>query len=287
MKDERLEFSDWPMFDRIMMDDELCREILEVILGRPLSRIEYVVAEYDVRPSLSRHGVRLDAFAKAANEVYDIEMQTTNKGDLGRRLRYYQSSIDTASLRRGAGYESLPMCFIIFICKHDAFDRGLPVYTLDVVCAEAGERVTEHGFKWIVLSASHWKEMPDGKLRNLLHYVMTGKVGDDDLSKKIDVAVSRANDDEVWRREKMELLTWEEDMEIQKRIAIRDGLAEGRAKGIEEGRAEGLAEGRVEGEGRFAALVVALTEAGRSEDIQRAAADAGVRAELLAEFGIS
>lgn len=217
--------------------------------------------------------------SKAGNEVYDIEMQTTNKGDLGRRLRYYQSSIDTASLRCGAGYESLPMCFIIFICKHDAFGRGLPVYTLDVVCAEAGERVTEHGFKWIVLSASHWKEMPDGKLRNLLHYVMTGKVGDDDLSRKIDAAVSRANDDEVWRREKMELLTWEEDMEIQKRIAIRDGLAEGRA----EGRAEGV----VEGESRFAALVVALTEAGRSEDIQRAAVDAGVRAELLMEFGIS
>lgn len=85
----------------------------------------------------------------------------------------------------------------------------------------------------------------------------------------------------------MELLTWEEDMEIQKRIAIRDSLAEGRAQGIAKGRAEGREEGLVEGENRFGALVLALTEAGRSGDIQRAAEDVAVREALFEEFGLT
>lgn len=270
-----LEFSDWPMFDRIMMEKDLCRETLEVILGQSISQIEYIVTEHDVRPTLSRHGVRLDAFAKTENEMYDIEMQTTTKEDLGRRLRYYQGAIDTLSLQRGAAYESLPLCYIIFICKHDAFGRKQPVYTLDISCAEDSSVKVGHGFRWVVLSAPYWSALPLGRLRNLLHYVMTGEPGDDELARKIDSAVSKANDDEMWRREKMELLTWEEDMEIQKRIAIRDSLAEGRA------------EGRVEGENRFGALVLALTEAGRSGDIQRAAEDVAVREALFEEFGLT
>lgn len=268
-----LEFSDWPMFDRVMMEKDLCRETLEVILGQPISQIEYIVAEHDARPTLSRHGVRLDAFAKTEDEMYDIEMQTTTKKDLGRRLRYYQGAIDTLSLQRGAAYESLPLCYIIFICKHDAFDQKLPVYTLDVSCAEDSSVKVGHGFRWVVLSAPYWSALPLGRLRNLLHYVMTGEPGDDELTRKIDSAVSKANDDEVWRREKMELLTWEEDMEIQKRIA--DSLAQGRAEGL------------AEGENRFGALVLALTEAGRSEDIQRAAEDVAVREALFEEFGLT
>ena len=142
---------------------------------------------------------------------------------------------------------------------------------------------------------------------------MTGDAGADKLVRKINEAVIAANNDEVWRREKVELLTWERDMEIQKRIAIEEGiaegraegrargLAEGRARGIAEGRAEGLAEGLAEGraegraegfsagieegESRLAALIAALMEAGRTEDAHRAATDADAREQLQREIG--
>ena len=313
MKDRMLEFCDWPMFDRIMMDASLCREVLEVILDRPVSQVEHVIAERDIRPSFASHGVRLDAFVQTDNEVYDIEMQTSRKGKLGRRLRYYQGSIDTLSLHRGEEYEKLPPCFIIFICTCDPFGCSLPVYTFDMTCAESDGVVLDHGFTWIVLSAPAWRARPQGSLRNLLHYVMTGDAGADKLVRKINEAVIAANNDEVWRREKVELLTWERDMEIQKRIAIEEGiaegraegrargLAEGRARGIAEGRAEGLAEGLAEGraegraegfsagieegESRLAALIAALMEAGRTEDAHRAATDADAREQLQREIG--
>ena len=161
MKDRMLEFCDWPMFDRIMMDASLCREVLEVILDRPVSQVEHVIAERDIRPSFASHGVRLDAFVQTDNEVYDIEMQTSRKGKLGRRLRYYQGSIDTLSLHRGEEYEKLPPCFIIFICTCDPFGCSLPVYTFDMTCAESDGVVLDHGFTWIVLSAPAWRSARD------------------------------------------------------------------------------------------------------------------------------
>ena len=40
MKEDELEFSDWPMFDLLMTDEELCRRLLEVVLDAPVSKIE-------------------------------------------------------------------------------------------------------------------------------------------------------------------------------------------------------------------------------------------------------
>ena len=64
MKENELEFSDWPMFDLLMTNEELCRELLEVVLDAPVSNIEYIIAENDIRPTLTNHGVRLDAYVK-------------------------------------------------------------------------------------------------------------------------------------------------------------------------------------------------------------------------------
>lgn len=92
MKENELEFSDWPMFDLLMTNEELCRELLEVVLDAPVSNIEYVIAENDIRPTLTNHGVRLDAYVKTENEVCNIEMQTVKRAKLGRRLRFYQGA---------------------------------------------------------------------------------------------------------------------------------------------------------------------------------------------------
>ena len=183
-------------------------------------------------------------------------------------MRYYQGALDTLTLRKGEGYEELPPCIIIFICMHDPFDEGLPVYTLDVNCLEKPSARIGHGFLWKALSAPAWDKLPEGRLQNLLHYVWTGEAGEDPLMGQLAVAVKKANKNENWRKEKMALLTFEEDMEIQRRIAekkgqergqiiglqmgLEQGLAEGLEQGLAEGREHGLAEGREHGlaEGR-------------------------------------
>ena len=298
MKDGMLEFSDWPMFDRLMEDEALCRELIEIILDEPISDIEYIATEDDVRPTLTNHGVRLDAFVKTKGEICDIEMQTTKRGALGKRMRYYQGALDTQTLHKGENYKKLPPCYIIFICMHDPFGEGIPVYTLDVECREEPGTRVGHGFIWKALSAPAWEKLPEGRLRNLLHYVWTGDVGGDSFAGRLAVAVDNANEDEEWAMEKRALLTFEEDLEIQKQIAIEEsqelgreiGLAEGRAEGLAEGRAEGRAEGLSEGidrgEARLGALVEKLIGAGRMEDVSLAAQDADARRILFAEFDL-
>ena len=260
-----------------------------------IADIEYIVTEDDVRPTLTNHGVRLDAFVKTKNEIYDIEMQTTKREDLGRRMRYYQGALDTLTLRKGEGYEELPPCIIIFICMHDPFDEGLPVYTLDVNCLEKPSARIGHGFLWKALSAPAWGKLPEGRLRNLLHYVWTGEAGEDPLMGQLAVAVKKANKNENWRKEKMALLTFEEDVEIQRRIAEKKGqergqiigLQMGLEQGLAEGREQGLAEGRAEAASEVASLMALLLGAERLDDARRAAVDESYRDELMREFGVS
>lgn len=331
MKENELEFSDWPMFDLLMTNEELCRELLEVVLDAPVSNIEYIIAENDIRPTLTNHGVRLDAYVKTENEVYNIEMQTVKRTKLGRRLRFYQGAMDTLALRRGEHYGNLPPCYIVFICLHDPFNAGLPVYTLNVKCQENTSVETDHGFTWVVLAASAWDRLPPGRLRNLLHYIATGEAGDDRFATKLAAAVRAANGDEAWRKEKMALLTFEEDMEIQRRMLEEDredfeiqkrtleeqqrALEEDLEKqkhaleeqkrvleeqrrmlqedldkqehiAVEAAESEGRTEGLEAGEARLGALIAALIESGRSEEVALVATDADARRARFEEFGL-
>ena len=345
MKENELEFSDWPMFDLLMTNEELCRELLEVVLNAPVSNIEYIIAENDIRPTLTNQGVRLDAYVKTENEVCNIEMQTVKRAKLGRRLRFYQGAMDTLALRRGEHYGNLPPCYIVFICLHDPFNAGLPVYTLNVKCQENTSVKTDHGFTWIVLAAPAWDRLPPGRLRNLLHYISTGEAGDDRFATKLAAAVRAANGDEAWRKEKMALLTFEEDMEIQRRMLEEDRedfeiqkrileedrgdfeiqkrtleeqqraleedlekqkhaleeqkrVLEGQRRmlqedldkqehiAVEAAESEGRTEGLEAGEARLGALIAALIESGRSEEVALVATDADARRARFEEFGL-
>ena len=218
---------------------------------------------------------------------------------------------------------------------------------------------TDHGFTWIVLAAPAWDRLPPGRLRNLLHYIATGEAGDDRFATKLAAAVRAANGDEAWRKEKMALLTFEEDMEIQRRMLEEDredfeiqkrmleedredfeiqkrileedrgdfeiqkrtleeqqrALEEDLEKqkhaleeqkrvleeqrrmlqedldkqehiAVEAAESEGRTEGLEAGEARLGALLAALIESGRSEEVALVATDADARRARFEEFSL-
>lgn len=71
------------------------------------------------------------------------------------------------------------------------------------------------------------------------------------------------------------MLTFEEDLEIQKAIAVAEARAAARAEAI------------AETEEKFASLANALLAAGREGDVVRAATDPEVREALYREFGLN
>ena len=169
-------FHEWPMFNQVMTNEhDICRRLLEVVLGEPVDRVRNVEVERTVEPRLGAKGVRLDAFASTANAVYDVEIQAYTMKELGRRMRYYQSAMDSSALRRGQPYRNLAESYVVFICTEDQFDAALPVYHFEMVCCEDEAVDLRHGFHWVVLNASAWETLAEGPLRSLLKYVAAGE----------------------------------------------------------------------------------------------------------------
>lgn len=273
MRDGKLEFKDAPMFGRVMRNPEICRGVLERILGFPIERIEYLDAEHALDPATDAKGVRLDVFAKGTGQVFDVEMQIAPDPTLGRRMRYYQASIDQACLERGEHYDLLPESFIVFICDFDAYGRGRPVYHLERTCAEDATVPVADDSHWLVLNASAWEADEDPLRGQLLQYVYENEPAEDALIDQIADAVRQVNADAAWRERAMGFMTVEHSRRAREHGFLRVGR--------EEGLKEGLELGAKEGQEEYAALVEALLAAGRLDDLKRSAEDPVFRQRLL------
>ena len=275
---ERVGFTNYVMFREVLRDDlELCRALIERILGLPIERVEEKQVEHVVDPRLRSRGARFDLYVKGADRVIDVEMQSARSPVLGRRMRYYQGALDASLLPRGVQYRNLPESYIVFVCEDDPFARGIPRYTIEPICREDPSLSLKADMHWLVLNASAFELEEERGLRNLLCYVKEGTVDESDpLVRGIDAKVDGLNEsDEV-----MEMIwTVQDEIDLQADLAFEDGEAKGRS--------EGRSEGRFEGETRLSKLMKLLFDAGRIEDAERAASDEAYRAGLFKEFGIA
>ena len=270
----RVEFTNRLMFNRVVCNEDVCRDLIRALLGIEAGAITYLNAEQVYEPGFESRGVRMDVVAKEGSRIYDIEMQMGPEADIGRRMRYYQAAMDVGELGSGGEWRELPESHIVFVCHDDLLGRGLPVYSIDRFCREVPDLDVGDASHWHVLNAAAWEEVPDAGVRSVLEYVRTGRATDE-LSRKIDGLVARYNEDRkwvsramYWETEKRSLAKWERKM------------------GREEGLAQGLEQGLEQGQERFAALAIRLVELGRTDDITRAAENRTYRDELYEEFAL-
>ena len=73
---EELTFADDFMFKRVMMHEDICRQVLERILGKRIRTIRFHETEKSMKNSPPGKGVRLDVYLWNDDTAYDIEMQT-------------------------------------------------------------------------------------------------------------------------------------------------------------------------------------------------------------------
>ena len=92
---EELSISNDFIFGKVMQNAKLCKELLEIILGIKIDRVEYPEPQKSIDVGVDAKSVRLDVYVQdGKNSVYDIEMQTTDGPELPKRSRYYQGAID-------------------------------------------------------------------------------------------------------------------------------------------------------------------------------------------------
>ena len=133
---EELTFTDDYMFGYVMRNKEVCKGIIERLLKIKIDKIEYPELQKSITPHYESKGIRLDVYVLDSSRVFDIEVQNILDDDLPTRTRYYQSMMDIDLLLKGKKYSELKESFVIFVCKEDFFDEGLPCYTFSNLCHE-------------------------------------------------------------------------------------------------------------------------------------------------------
>lgn len=140
---QELTIQDNFMFGAVMMDEEICRHMIELALGFQVEKVE-VIAEKSMIYRPEYRGIRLDVYAKDKNHThYDVEMQVRKKEFLEKRARYYHSHMDMELLEKGEDYEKLPNSYVIFICCFDPFGDRLFRYTVSGFCRENGKMIDD------------------------------------------------------------------------------------------------------------------------------------------------
>ena len=230
---QELTLKDNFMFGAVMVNEEICREFLELVLGFPIEKVT-VSKEKTFVYHPEYRGIRLDVVASDEKHTrYNVEMQVQYKKNLGKRTRYYHGQIDMELLTAGLEYEHLPDSYVIFICDFDPFTQGKYKYTFEMTCKEDGKISLDDGNRTIFLN-THGKnvdEVPEGLVR-FLQYVGSGATGNENgfvqkLSEEVqNVKKSREMEERYMLLEEL----------------IKEEREDAKAEGRTEGKAEGLAE---------------------------------------------
>ncbi len=225
---DELTLMDDYMFAAVMRNKDILKRLLECILNINISRIEFLEAQKTEKTSYESKGVRLDLYIVDENGIiYNVEIQTSDKQNLPKRMRYYQSAIDISVLNPGDDYNKLRNSYIIFICNYDPFEQNRYIYTFENTCREDPElKFGDEAYK-IVVNTKGCKGEISEELKEVIMYLDLEKVTGG-FSRELDDAVKSVKDNEANRLEYL-------------RHYIRDNeiKAEGREEGREEGRKEG------------------------------------------------
>ena len=206
---DELTITDNYMFQTVMTEPKHVRPLLEMIIGKKIRKIEVLTPEKTVETGYDSRGIRMDVYVEDdENTVYDVEMQASRRRSLGKRFRYYISSIDVDIVNKGDDFGVLKDSFIIFITTYDPFDKGWYMYPFETICSwDNSVKMKDHA-KRIILNTKGTKDKEGHEvsveIKGMLSY-MDGNTPDSDYAKMLDDAVKKVKNNQERRNEYMNL----------------------------------------------------------------------------------
>lgn len=224
---EDLQIYDNYIFCKVMQIPELCKEMLEILLGIEIEKIEYLESERHIENEYSSHGVRLDIFVRNSNRIFNLEMQTSDYTYILNRARYYHSAMDIDETERGVNYRDLKENYVLFICRDDPLGAEIPIYTKKTVFLETDAIPYDDKSRTVFYNANAWKKAEDPEIRAVLKFISILKA-ESEFTKKLEDTVDRVKSNSNYRSRYM---TVAQEISWAKHEARVEGLAEGRAEG--------------------------------------------------------
>lgn len=252
------------VFTKVMNDNkDLCIQVVERVLGFAVKDIEYVSVE-NVLPSIQNRSVQLDVVVKATGKVINLEMQTYDAGDLGRRMRVHRSLMDATQIRKGAKFKDVDDNYVVFIRTFDPFGKGHARYTFRTSCEESRDVALSDGAVSYVYNAAGDLSEVDRPTAELLQFVLTNNDDEHDgLVRDLARAVDAACESEEL---KMGIHTWEQEMEDRYNYGVRIGREEEAA--------------------RLNALLLAMAAKGATLDDAISALESADKQSLYEQYGV-
>ena len=210
---------------------EVLRELLQRLLKITIDGDLKVNGEHSLINGTDVLNPRLDISCESNNELIDIEMQICNRGDIDKRMRYYQSCMDSVSLRRGTkSYNDLKECYVIFFCGFNPYkDILIPeniqtIYRIERCITNTDKpAIINSQDHWLLFDYSAWEKCPvdTGATANLLKYIATG-IPSDELTNEIDKIVKETNLD---KKKVNQMITVQDEMKNLYKVGKADGQA--------------------------------------------------------------
>ena len=230
---EDLDITDDFIFSRVMRNKKLCRTLLEMILKVKIGKIKFLTSHHAIQIEPNAKGIIMDVYLKDENRVINVEMQTTNKGDLPRRARYYQAAADIDTTPKGSEYKDLKQNVVIFICTFDPFHCGKAIYHFANYCINHDFPIPlgDGTSKLFLNTATESLRDLDLDLQLFYDYVR-GQPAQTDFTKELEATISRMKQE---KEERNMYLTYTTRMMEFRRDGFDEGFTAGREDGLQQG----------------------------------------------------
>lgn len=217
---EELNISDNFIFCKVMHNKDLCKEMLEILLGIKVQDIEYIKSEHPLDDYYKTRGIRMDVFVQESDKIYNMEMQTGDYNDLLMRARYYQSAADISTTPRRTKFNDLKETYIIFICKDDPFGYKIPLYTEYKTFKELPSVPIKDKTHKMFYNCSAYAKAEDEQVSNVLEFIYNLKAKSK-FTKRLQDSVIRAKTEPVFKDEYM---YFEDILEEEKELAAEEAV---------------------------------------------------------------
>ena len=233
---EDLTFTDDFMFSQVMKNKEICKEVIETILGIKVGRIEFLTSQYEIEIDPEAKTIAMDVYLRDEKKIINVELQNGHRLELPKRSRYYQAAADIDNTLPGELYSEMKDNYVIFICTFDPFLHGKAFYKFENICLNEDKplRLNDGTYKIFLNTAADDLTLLDPELKLFYDYIQRG-TADSTLTEKIDDSINELKEDRETRRKYMTYTT-----------RIAEAKSEAREEGIKYGISIGLSQGRNE-----------------------------------------
>ena len=259
---EDLTITDDFMFSQVMKDEEICKGVIETILGIKVGKIKFITSQHEIEITPEAKSITLDVYLRDEEKIINVELQNGHRLELPKRCRYYQAVADIDNTLPGDIYSKMKDNYVIFICTFDPFLQGKAFYRFENICMDCNPPLPlrDGTYKLFLNTAAEDLTLLDPELKLFYDYIRRG-TADSGLTGRIESSINKLKENTEVRRKYM---TWE----MLKQDTYDSGFSAGEEHGFSLGRNEGIAIG--EERGRNEGISLGITQGVHQKAVETA-----------------